>query len=237
MNRIVVFQHAIAEGPGLIKPWLEEKGFAVEIVDWSAGESADAGNEPDGYLIMGGAMNIYQHRDYPWLVEEKQIIRRAVLERDVPVVGICLGAQLIADALGAKVVQSPQYELGWWPVNFTPEAKKRFAGIPASLPFFHWHGDTFTLPQDALRLASSAACPEQGFLWQERVLALQFHPEVDPAHVETFCTGDFPWPDGPWVQNRDEITERSPSHWQPAADSLVPFLEWIFVGDKKAVSV
>jgi GMP synthase-like glutamine amidotransferase len=131
-------------------------------------------------VVMGGPMNIYQDRDHPWLRKERTFLE-AHIAAGRPAIGVCLGAQLLADALGGRVTQNPRIEIGWWPVEFTPEARERFPFLPEKIETLHWHGDTFELPAGALRLATSAACANQGFLHDGRVLGLQFHPEMTRA--------------------------------------------------------
>lgn len=136
----------------------------------------------DWLVVMGGPMNIYEEADYPWLKAEKMYIRQAI-EAGKRVVGICLGAQLIADVLGGPVTRNVHKEIGWFPVELSPEAKR--AGLGAVLPWsfdaFHWHGDTFAIPPRALPLGHSEACANQGFLFDKRVLGLQFHMEMTEA--------------------------------------------------------
>jgi len=172
-----VLQHHHCESPGAILDWARERGCAISTTHLNRGEPLPEAAAVDLLVVMGGPMNIYQDRDHPWLREE-----RAFLETHVAAgksaVGICLGSQLLADALGARVTQNPRVEIGWWPVEFTPEARARFPFLPEKIETLHWHGDTFELPAGTTRLATSAACANQGFLYEGRVLALQFHPEM-----------------------------------------------------------
>ena len=173
-------------------------------------------------------MNIYQHRDYPWLVEEKRAIRK-LLEDRIPVLGICLGAQLLADALGARVVQNPEYELGWWQIEFTPEARQKFPDLPERETVFHWHGDTFSLPSGAVRLARNACCGEQGFLFSDFVIGLQFHPELTAELLEDFLGGDASaLPQGKRVQSSESMRKSAEEFLPLAQPLLVPMLATLF---------
>ncbi len=208
---IVVLQHAAFEGPGEIADWAEQHGHSVSVHHLYRGEALPRVGAFDLLVVMGGEMNIYQYRDWPWLKAESAFIK-STLAQGKWAIGICLGAQLIADALGAQVVQNPTIELGWLPITWTKEARGAFPDLPASSTVLHWHGDTFGLPPGALRLAASEGCAEQGFLVPHRCLGLQFHIEVDPALVQEYVEGQGEWPTGPHTQTPEAILAKAASH-------------------------
>ncbi len=225
--KILWFQHVAFEGLGLIEPWLRARGHELEAVRWWAGETADPGAAAacDWLIVMGGPMNIYQHRDHPWLVAEKAAIGAAIAAGR-RVLGICLGAQLVADVLGGKVAQNAEREIGWWPVRATGGAEgasgaSRYA-FPAEETVLHWHGDTFTLPPGATRLAESDGCAQQAFAWGERVLALQFHLEMGADAVAEIAAGcaDELAGGGRWVQPAERLVYGARTHG-PAAEELL----------------
>jgi GMP synthase-like glutamine amidotransferase len=200
--KISVLQHAANEGPGEIASWAAERGHSVAIHHLYRGDALPDVGSFDLLVVMGGEMNIYQFRDYPWLKSERILIR-ATMDAGKRVFGICLGAQLIADALGSRVTQNHVHEIGWFLVVFTPEAKSSFPDLPASTTALHWHGDTFELPAGATRLAASDACLEQGFVIPGQCLGLQFHFETDAPLVREMVEGssDYAyWPKGDYVQ-------------------------------------
>jgi GMP synthase-like glutamine amidotransferase len=209
--KISVLQHAAFEGPGEIATWAEKHGHSVSVCHLYRGDALPAPDSFDLLVVMGGEMNIYQYRDWPWLKTESAFIKSA-LEQGKRVVGICLGAQLIADALGARVVQNAQIELGWFPIKWTREACTLFPGLPAVSTVLHWHGDTFGLPPGAIRLAASEGCSEQGYVIPGKCLGLQFHMEVDPGLVAAFVEGQGEWHEGPFVQSGKTILQEAPSH-------------------------
>ena len=180
--RLHCFQHVPFEGLGSIARWAEKRGMELSFTRFHAGDQLPKLESIDWLVVMGGPMNIYEEADYPWLKAEKMYIREAI-GAGKRVVGICLGAQLIADVLGGPVTRNAHKEIGWFPVELSPEAKR--AGLGAVLPWsfdaFHWHGDTFAIPPRALPLAHSEACANQGFLFDKRVLGLQFHMEMTEA--------------------------------------------------------
>lgn len=179
--RIHSLEHQPEEGPAKIADWATARGHTITRTALYAAEPPPALEDFDLLVIMGGGMNIYQHRDYPWLVGEKDFLRRAI-DAGKPILGICLGAQLLADVLGGKVFQNPEKEIGWWPVTFTDHTAP-FAAFPERMNVMHWHGDTYTLPPGARRVAESAGCSEQAFVWGDRVVGLQFHLEMGAVHV------------------------------------------------------
>ena len=146
-----------------------------------AGETCPPVDDLDWLIILGGPMNIYQEAEFPWLRMEKHMIEQA-LEKRKTVLGICLGAQLIADVLGAGIRSNRFKEIGWFPIHKAGASSNLplAAFLPEQLEVFHWHGDTFDLPAGAVRLAGSSACENQGFIYRERVIALQFHLETTP---------------------------------------------------------
>ena len=225
--RISVLQHAANEGPGEIANWASERGHAVALHHLYLGDALPALDAFDLLVVMGGEMNIYQDRDYPWLKPERLLIR-AALEGGRRAVGICLGSQLIADALGGRVTQNPSHEIGWFPVDFTKEAQRDFPALPASAIALHWHGDTFELPAGATRLGASKACPEQGFVVLGKCLALQFHFETDPPLVREMVEGssDYSqWPKGDFVQPPEQILHGAPKHCPANRPILLHFLD------------
>jgi GMP synthase-like glutamine amidotransferase len=210
--RIAILQHADHEGPGEIGAWARERGHEVRVTHLYRDEPPPALDSFDLLVVMGGEMNVYQYRDYPWLLPERRLIASA-LAAGRRVVGICLGAQLIADALGARVTQNPEYELGWFPVDSTPEGRRLFPSLPEKPTVLHWHGDTFELPAGATPLAASPACPNQGFAVPGQCLALQFHFEADAELAATMVQGQEPnWPAGRFVQSGEEIRRAAAAH-------------------------
>ncbi len=177
--RLHYIQHVPFEGPANIRGWAEKLGWQISGTHLYGQEKLPAPDELDWLVIMGGPMNIYEEKEYPWLAAEKRFIEKAI-EKDKVVLGICLGAQLIADVLGGRVVRNRYKEIGWFPVSLRPEGLEStpFRGFPDKFPALHWHGDTFSLPPGAAMLAESEACPAQAFSSNgDRVLALQFHLE------------------------------------------------------------
>jgi GMP synthase-like glutamine amidotransferase len=201
---ISVLQHAAFEGPGEIGVWAGKHGHTMQVCHLYRGDALPALDAFDLLLVMGGEMNIYEYRVYPWLKPERELIQ-AALGAGKRVIGICLGAQLIADALGARVAQNPEYEIGWLPVAFGAEGQKLFPALPETATVLHWHGDAFDLPKGATRLASSVGCPEQGYAIPGKCLGLQFHLEVDPALVKLYVEGQGHWPKGPYAQSPEMI--------------------------------
>jgi GMP synthase-like glutamine amidotransferase len=199
------FQHVPFEGPGAIATWATRSGQRLSSTRFCDGDPLPAVEDVDWLVVMGGPMSIHDERQYPWLRREKRFIESAI-QAHRTVLGVCLGAQLIADVLGAKVYANRFKEIGWFPIKRTPEAlSTRFgSALPEEIEAFHWHGDTFDLPAGAVRLASSEACANQAFVYSDRVMALQFHLEVTRAGAEQLvahCAAEII--DGPFVQQPD----------------------------------
>jgi GMP synthase-like glutamine amidotransferase len=221
---IAVLQHAEFEGPGMIGVWASTYNHRIKVHHLYRGDPLPAPDDFDLLVVMGGEMNIYQYREWPWLKSESAFIKYA-LGDGKKVVGICLGAQLIADALGARVVQNGQVELGWLSVTCTKEAQAAFPELPAFSTVLHWHGDTFGLPPGATRLAFSEACPEQGFLIKDQCLGLQFHMEVDPELVTKFIESQTDWPTGPSVQTPGAIADNAMTYFDQYWSVLFTLLD------------
>jgi GMP synthase (glutamine-hydrolysing) len=222
--KIGVLQHAAFEGPGEIAEWAKQRGHSVSICHLYQGDPLPVLDDFDLLVIMGGEMNIYQYRDWPWLKAEGAFVRSA-LAAGKKAIGICLGAQFLADALGAQVVQNREVELGWLPISWTNEAHQAFPKLPRESTVLHWHGDTFSLPEGATRLAVSEACAEQGFLIPGKCLALQFHMEVDPALVKHFVASQETWPAGQSVQEPKAIVNESEKHCTTNRELLYGMLD------------
>lgn len=202
MKNALIVQHAPFEGPGALLPFLQSHGYVCQVCHVYL-EPAMPTPSWDLVAVLGGPMNVDQDATLPWLGPEKEFLRRCI-DRGTPVLGICLGGQLIARALGARVVRNPQKEIGWFDVTRAPGAELHPLGKhwPDRVELFHWHGDTFELPEGAVLLASSAACPNQAFAWGDRVLALQFHCEFTGHNAGALAEGDETedWKPGPFIQ-------------------------------------
>ena len=187
-------QHAAAEGPGLFGQWLSEEGVALRTFRPYAGERLPRALDGcRGLIVMGGPMNVDETERYPWLANEVELLKTAI-PSGKPVLGICLGAQLIAKASGARVRRGPKPEVGWCEVEGT-EASRRdplLTAFPNTYSVFQWHGDTFDLPKGAVHLAQSSAYPHQAFRLGETVYALQYHLEVTAQMVEEWLSHDDP---------------------------------------------
>ncbi len=164
---VYIFQHVKFEGPGAILPYLEARNFRIHFVKLYAGDALPSPANVDLAVLMGGPMSALDEDKYPYLAREKQFCRE-MFALEKPVLGICLGAQLIASAFGAAIRKNPEKEIGWFPVTFEN-------GL--SMEAFHWHGETFNIPEQAIPLAYSAACRNQGFRLG-RLVGLQFHLET-----------------------------------------------------------
>jgi GMP synthase (glutamine-hydrolysing) len=191
MPNVYALQHLAAEPLGIIGEALEARGIDAEYIQVFAGEAvpsdmAGAG----GLVVMGGSMGVYEQREFPFLSDEIRLIE-AALKAEKPVLGICLGSQLLASALGAEVKKGDHKEIGWFPVALTEAASadRVFRGVEGSFTAYHWHGDVFDLPDGAVSLASSAQTQCQAFVYGERAYGLLFHLEATNKIVEDMARG------------------------------------------------
>ncbi|MCD4804162.1 MAG: type 1 glutamine amidotransferase [Desulfobacterales bacterium] len=177
--RIHYLQHVPFEDLSSIEPILREKAHELTATHLYKGQQMPLVKKIDWLIVMGGPMGIYDEVKYPWLNAEKLFIKEAI-ESNKIVLGICLGAQLIADALGAKVYQNKHREIGWFNISRSPEVDDTVLSevIPDQIEVFHWHGDTFDIPQRAKAIGASEACRNQGFIINNRIVGFQFHLET-----------------------------------------------------------
>jgi len=187
--RVLVIMHVENEGPGVFGELLRAAGAEVQVARLHLGDALPDPRELDAALTMGGPMNVYEEQRYPFLRDETGFLQMAAAH-DLPVLGICLGAQMIAKAAGAAVTKNPVEEVGWGTVSLTGEglADPLFRGLPATLPVFQWHGDTFGVPEGGALLATGVDCHHQACRFK-RSYGLQFHLEADRALLAEWFAG------------------------------------------------
>ena len=205
--RILCLTHVPFEDAANIGVWAQQRGHSLIYTHLYLDELLPPLESFDMLAVMGGPMNVYEHNRYLWLTSEKGFIRQ-VIDAEKKVIGVCLGAQLIASILGGQVIPNRQKEIGWYPVQLTPQSAQSgaFSVLPDRMMVFHWHGDTFSLPPGAIHLASSAVCENQAFQYGDHVLGLQFHLEYSAESIEKMlvnCSDELI--DAPCLQTEDEI--------------------------------
>jgi GMP synthase (glutamine-hydrolysing) len=189
MTECVAIRHVAFEDVGLISGLLAERGVTLRYLD--AGIDAFDPAQIDAadlVIVLGGPIGVYEEDQYPFLHDEIAALR-ARLAAGRPTLGICLGAQLIAKALGATVAPGPRKEIGWGPIALSEAGQASVLAPFDGVPVLHWHGDNAELPAGATGLASTEACPVQAFAIGRAILALQFHIEADPARIEQWLIG------------------------------------------------
>jgi GMP synthase-like glutamine amidotransferase len=185
--RILVFQHLAIEHPGVFRQFWHDAGYHPTTVELDEGASIPSFENFDLLVVMGGPQDVWQEDRFPWLVQEKAAIRRWVREMEKPYLGICLGHQLLASALGGKVGKMPSPEVGLVPVTLTQQglSDPALAGFPQTVESFHWHGaEVIEPPAGATVLASSAACAVQAMRWGKHAYGFQYHCEIEPSTVD-----------------------------------------------------
>ena len=190
---ILFIKHVEIEGPETLGVFFAGKGYQIKVADLHKGDKLPKSLDGlDAVVFLGGPMNVYEEEMYPFLKEE-DVFLKALLARNVPILGICLGSQLLAKAAGGRVVRSPQSEIGWFTVDITPEGRRDplFAGINSPLEVYQWHGDMCQPPQGAVLLASSSGCPVQAFRYGANAYGLQFHAEITDQSIRDWSE-DFP---------------------------------------------
>jgi GMP synthase-like glutamine amidotransferase len=207
--RLHYFQHVSFEGLGSIESWAKEMAHEISSTRLFAKDPFPNLDDIDWLIVLGGPMGIYDEDKFPWLDAEKNYIEQAVVHGKI-VLGICLGAQLIADVLGTKVYPNKYKEIGWFPIQKTRETvETRLADfLPKKIDAFHWHGDTFDIPTGAIHIAKSAACENQGFIYDDHVVALQFHLETMELSAKDLidnCKDEII--EGPFIQSPAEILD------------------------------
>lgn len=207
--RIRILQHTSETPPGSVLQWLEAKRAPYRIDKLFEGEPLPASDDVDWLISLGGAMNCDEDARYPFLAEEKKLLAEMVEKRKA-VLGLCLGGQLLARALGASVRQHEGWEVGWHSLQVSSGER---------LVAFQWHQDTFDLPTGSRRIATNAFCPNQGFVFGSTAVGLQFHPEATEEWIKA-CVEDADYPAGPFVQAREKVMDE--------IGFLAPMRKWFF---------
>ncbi|MDP3103027.1 MAG: type 1 glutamine amidotransferase [Candidatus Methanoperedens sp.] len=208
--RIHSIEHEKFEGLANIEVWAKNGGHSISRTLLFNGEELPDITDIDWLVIMGGSMNIYEEEKYPWLRDEKNFIAQAIAGKKI-VLGICLGAQLIADVLGRKISKNKHKEIGWFPLTLTKEGRTSpiFGSFPPQFTAVHWHGDTFDIPHGATRIAQSEACANQAFEYG-RTIGLQFHLEYSAKSIYLMfrnCADEIV--EGRYIQKPDEIISQN----------------------------
>ena len=224
--RVHVLQHVPFEGLGSIHGWLEAHAARVSFTRFFEDPLLPEVDDFDLVIVMGGPMSVNDARIFPWLLEEKRFVAAAV-HRGKAVLGICLGAQLVANALGERVYPGPFKEIGWHEIQSAEQSLDSFR-FPQAVTVFHWHGETFDLPHGAIRLAHSPACRNQAFQLGRRVIGLQFHLETTPAIVAAMISncGDE-LVAGPYIQPARKILDEPAASYVTINQLMGNILDYI----------
>jgi GMP synthase-like glutamine amidotransferase len=219
------FQHEPFEGLGSIAPWLQQRGYSISCTRFFQEHTLPDPHPLDLLIVLGGSMSVNDADRFPWLIAEQNFIRQW-LDTPKPLLGICLGAQLIASALGARVYANSYKEIGWFPI----QAVTGHGGFtfPTSIEVFHWHGETFDLPTGAIHLASSAGCVNQAFQLGRKVMGLQFHLETTPASLQAICEGCHDEiVSAPYIQPVEVMAQVSPAKFDQINQLMGEVLEYL----------
>ncbi len=236
-------QHVAFEGLGSIEPWLRNAGYEITATRFFESGVLPNPEKVDFLIVMGGPMSVNDEDEFPWLTREKDFIR-TVIDAGKPVLGICLGAQLIASALGVRVYPNSVKEIGWFPVTGvsapgfpvreSAEQRESVFQFPSTVNAFHWHGETFDLPAGAVPLAKSEACENQAFQLGNSVIGLQCHLEMTPASVRTIvenCRAELT--PSRYVQSEAEILSRDVGHYRAMNDLMGDILSFLLQNHQK----
>lgn len=230
--KVLIVKHARFEREGNMQSWLHRNHAEIDYLNLFEPHHFPWPESYDLIILLGGPMSINDESGFPWLVAEKRFVKQAI-DVQTPVLGICLGGQLIASALGAKVTDSPETEIGWHRVESLQGQEATFQ-FPKTMEIFNWHNETFDLPEGATPLIYSQACKNQGFQYGDTVIGLQCHPEVTADIIQE-------WIDeigeqmvvGPFVQSRDEMFDQVESRIERAQQLIEQILDYLVKGYKE----
>lgn len=212
--KVLILQHGAHVDAGSILNWCAKRNAEISFIKlYEPNPKFDSTDQFDLMVILGGTMSVNDEEALSWLKPEKEFIRQ-MIESNTPILGICLGAQLIATALGVKVNKNPAIEIGWHSVRKVSNIKNIFQ-FPEALQVFHWHNETFQLPPNAVQLAESDACKNQGYQIGDRIIGLQFHPEVTLETISLWIADE-----GPSLQSGQFV--QTPEKMKLLATTLLP---------------
>ncbi len=224
MLKIHCLRHEPFESAGVVEAWAKKHHHSFSETHVYKNEILPAVNNVDWLVILGGGMSVNDEGKYSWMTGEKEFIRKCI-DKGKIVLGICLGAQLVANVLGAKVYRNKQKEIGWFQVKITKHglASDLFQLAPDEFLTFHWHGETFDMPKGALRLAYSEACLNQAFTYGSNVAGIQFHMEMTERDIEKIVpAGKSELIQSKYIQSADFILENS--HFATAGNRMLTLL-------------
>jgi len=224
--KVHILQHVPFEDIGSMAGWLSGRQASLTRTRFFADPTLPPVDGLDLVIAMGGPMSVNDEDRYPWLAAEKRFLRAAI-DQGVAVIGICLGAQLIASAREARIYPNPHKEIGWLPIQGR-EADPGCFPFPAATEVFHWHGETFDLPAEAALLASSAACRNQAFQIGRNVIGLQFHLETTAESLDAIIVnsrGELV--SGPYIQSEAAMRAAGPDHFPRVNRLMAEVLDYL----------